>query len=154
MGRETYRRNPPEVLSPRLIHKCFVASTGNYPLARWHFADSGACALWRSCNVHLSISEKSQTFGGFGCNAAEGIGLSNETNKGSAVSDVVSFSTKNFWDAFSIRDIMSSTSRRSSGFRRRNRLDLCRHCFTLGSNFRSCLRRGSEARAGDCRSVC
>ena len=68
--------------------------------------DGSGSALWRLCNVYPSISEKSRTFGGFDCNAAEGIGLSTETNKGSAVSDVVSFSTKSYWEASSIRDII------------------------------------------------
>jgi len=62
--------------------------------------------MWRLRNGYPSNSNIGRTVGRFDCNAAEGIGLSFEIDKGSAVSDVVSFSTKSYWEASSIRGII------------------------------------------------
>jgi hypothetical protein len=62
--------------------------------------------MWRLRNEYPSNSKMTQTFGGFDCNAAEGIGLASEIDKGSAVSDVFLFSTKSYWEASSIRGII------------------------------------------------
>ncbi len=72
----------------------------------WRSADGSRSAMWRLRNLYPSNLKTTRTFGGFDCNAAEDIGLSSEIDKGSAVSNVVSFSTKSYWEAASIHGII------------------------------------------------